>query len=151
MNDREQSRIPYTLWFFLMGFLAGVLTLVLRCRRTLISPAPDAGANASPARPQSGAILLPESMPGGALPPPDDLTLIEGIGPRVQEVLRSAGVRRLSQLARMTPAQIKKLLVAAGNRISNPETWPEQARLAAAARWDQLKALQATLKAGRKA
>jgi predicted flap endonuclease-1-like 5' DNA nuclease len=82
----------------------------------------------------------------------DDLKLIEGIGPKIAGILQAAGIRSFAQLAAMTPATIQPLLDAAGPRyrIADPLTWPEQAALAAAGRWDELQALQDTLIGGRR-
>ncbi|MBL8357097.1 MAG: DUF4332 domain-containing protein [Delftia acidovorans] len=82
----------------------------------------------------------------------DDLKLIEGIGPKIAGLLQAAGIRSFAQLAAMTPAAIQPLLDAAGPsyRIADPLTWPEQAALAAAGRWDELQALQDTLIGGRR-
>ena len=80
----------------------------------------------------------------------DDLQVIEGIGPKIEELLHAAGVRRFSQLAQMTAAQIQPILNAAGPRykLAVPATWPEQAALAAGNQWQALKALQDVLSAG---
>ena len=90
---------------------------------------------------------------GFAVRGPDDLEIIEGIGPKIAQLLHAAGVHTFAQLAAMTPAQIQPVLDAAGPnyRIANPQSWPEQATLAAADRWADLKALQDSLTAGRKA
>lgn len=149
MSQRENCRFPYILSYFIIGFLAGILTLILRSRRELAAISasePPAALSKRPAK----AIVLPDTMPTGALPSPDDLTIIEGIGPKVDTVLRNSGIRTLKQLAKSSPEQLKKLLVAAGNRISNPETWPAQAALAASGKLDELKTMQDGLKAGRK-
>jgi hypothetical protein len=53
-------------------------------------------------------------------------------------------------LAVMKPEAIHEVLRAAGLRIAFPETWPGQAALAAAGKWDALKELQRGLKGGRK-
>jgi predicted flap endonuclease-1-like 5' DNA nuclease len=84
---------------------------------------------------------------------PDDLEIVEGIGPKIAELLNNAGVKTFAQLAAMSPAQIQPILDAAGPnyRIANPETWPDQADLAARNRWSALKAMQDGLTAGRKA
>ncbi len=82
---------------------------------------------------------------------PDDLTKIEGIGPKIKQVLHEAGVRTFSDLAGSDVSALKQVLVDAGLRIHNPATWPEQATLAAAGKWDELKSLQSQLSAGRRA
>jgi predicted flap endonuclease-1-like 5' DNA nuclease len=88
-----------------------------------------------------------------ATPPtePDDLTKIEGIGPKINAALQEAGIRTYLQLADAKPAAIKQILSDAGIRIGFPDTWPEQAALAAKADWSALKALQSSLQGGRRA
>jgi predicted flap endonuclease-1-like 5' DNA nuclease len=81
---------------------------------------------------------------------PDDLTLVEGIGPKIKGVLNAAGVVTFADLARADAGELKKILMDAGLRIHNPTSWPEQAALAAAGQWDELKALQGRLSAGRR-
>lgn len=83
-------------------------------------------------------------------PPADDLTRIEGIGPKISEVLQAAGITGYAQLALTDVDRLKQILAEAGIRIADPGTWPEQARLAAAGDWEGLKGLQGGLKAGRR-
>lgn len=78
---------------------------------------------------------------------PDDLTRIEGIGPKIAAVLNEAGVHTFGQLAALNVEQIKGIL-AGKVRLARPDTWPEQAALAARGDWEGLTALQATLKGG---
>ncbi|HFC10062.1 MAG TPA: hypothetical protein ENJ54_09490 [Chloroflexi bacterium] len=81
----------------------------------------------------------------------DDLRKIEGIGPKIEAALKQAGIRTFADLAAKTPEELQAVLDAAGfARISNPETWPEQAALAAKGDWEALAALQGTLKGGRR-
>jgi len=81
----------------------------------------------------------------------DDLKKIEGIGPKIEAALKAAGIRTFAELAAKTPTELQVLLDEAGfARISNPETWHEQAALAAEGKWEELKAFQATLKGGRR-
>lgn len=81
---------------------------------------------------------------------PDDLKIIEGIGPRSAQALLEAGVLTFKKLATMDADAIHGVLSAAGVRVPYPETWPEQATLAAAGDWDALKELQGNLKGGRR-
>jgi small subunit ribosomal protein S6 len=82
---------------------------------------------------------------------PDNLKRIEGIGPKIAEVLKASGVDSFARLSSMTPEQIKDLLNQAGDRFSfqDPATWPAQAQLAAQGEWDKLKKWQDELKAGK--
>jgi len=45
---------------------------------------------------------------------------------------------------------LREILDEAGIRIADPETWPEQASLAAKEDWQGLQTLQSTLKGGRR-
>lgn len=82
---------------------------------------------------------------------PDDLTIIEGIGPKINGILQAAGVNTFYQLAALEPQHILEILTAGGIRLADPKSWPEQARLAAHGEMDRLKAYQDTLKGGRMA
>jgi predicted flap endonuclease-1-like 5' DNA nuclease len=80
----------------------------------------------------------------------DDLRRIEGIGPKISGVLQGAGITTFAQLAAADVGQLRQILREAGVRVANPTTWPEQAELAAVGQWDELGALQATFKGGRR-
>lgn len=82
---------------------------------------------------------------------PDNLKRIEGIGPKIAEVLKAAGIVSFTKLATMKPDEIKDVLNAAGDRFSfqDPATWPAQADLAAKGEWDKLKKWQDELKSGK--
>lgn len=82
---------------------------------------------------------------------PDNLKRIEGIGPKIAEVLKAAGVASFAKLASMKADEIKDVLIAAGDRFSfqDPTTWPAQADLAAKGEWDKLKKWQEELKGGK--
>lgn len=81
----------------------------------------------------------------------DNLKRVEGIGPKIAEVLRVNGIDTFAKLAKMTPDQIKEMLNSAGERFSfqDPTSWPDQARMAADGEWDKLRKWQDELKAGR--
>lgn len=83
----------------------------------------------------------------------DDLTRIEGIGPKISEVLALAGIRTFSELSSADVESIKKILADAGGHFAthDPGTWPAQAAMAADGRWDELQAWQEQLQGGREA
>jgi predicted flap endonuclease-1-like 5' DNA nuclease len=84
----------------------------------------------------------------------DDLKLIEGIGPKISQVLREAGVATFAQLAAADADSIQAILTAADprlGRLADPSTWPAQAALAAEGSWEALGDLQGELKGGRRA
>mgnify|MGYP001325855992 CR=1 FL=1 len=98
------------------------------------------------------AAVAPKAKIAKAQPPqPDNLKRVEGIGPKIAEVLKASGIDSFAKLAAMTPDQIKDLLNAAGDRFSfqDPSTWPAQAELAAQGEWDKLKKWQDELKGGK--
>ncbi len=80
----------------------------------------------------------------------DNLTRIEGIGPKTAAVLQQAGISTFTQLAAMELPRLQQILQAAALRLADPVTWPEQATLAARGDWSALETLQATLKGGRR-
>jgi predicted flap endonuclease-1-like 5' DNA nuclease len=81
----------------------------------------------------------------------DDLKKVEGIGPKIEELLNAAGISTFTQLANTNTDSIKAILNAAGPRFQmhDASTWPKQAGLARDGKWDALKALQDELNKGR--
>ena len=81
----------------------------------------------------------------------DDLTKIEGVGKKIAELLSAEQIVSFQDLAKSTPKKIRTILDAAGSKFQmhDPATWPKQAKLAAAGKWDELKKLQSELKGGK--
>ncbi len=81
----------------------------------------------------------------------DDLTKIEGIGPKIAEILYSKGVNTFAELAATSPEQIKTWLDEAGPayKVHDPASWPMQAEMAASGKWDELDVWQAAHKGGK--
>ena len=89
------------------------------------------------------------ALPAPEVPEANDLAAIEGIGPRIHDILNEAGIKTFAQLADTPVARISEILVAAELHVpANPSTWPAQARLAADSKWQELKELQDSLKGG---
>lgn len=82
---------------------------------------------------------------------PDDLKIIEGIGPKIEELLNNASIYTFAELANTPSTRIKEILDAAGPRfqIHDPTTWPQQSALARDSKWDELKKWQDELYKGR--
>lgn len=82
----------------------------------------------------------------------DDLNIIEGIGPKIANLLNKAGIKTWKALSEAAPARIKEILNAAGPsfQIHDPSTWPEQAGMANNGQWDALKKYQDDLDGGKK-
>jgi predicted flap endonuclease-1-like 5' DNA nuclease len=81
-----------------------------------------------------------------------DIEIVEGIGPKIAELLRARGLGSFGALAQASPGTLREILDDHGPayRVADPSTWPEQARLAADGRWDELRSLQDSLNAGRR-
>ncbi len=81
----------------------------------------------------------------------DDLKLIEGIGPKIAEIFGEAGIDTWQKLADASVEKLSEILESAGSRykMHDPTTWPQQAKLAAAEKFEELENLQDNLKGGR--
>jgi len=120
-------------------YLRGLTGRAARIKEKLSATSGKAGkksANAAPAK---------------AAPAGDDLTKIEGIGPKINEILQEAGIPTFADLAGTDPERIREMLTAAGGQFAthDPETWPKQAEMARDGKWDELKVWQDELDGGR--
>lgn len=120
---------------------------------------PEVEAETAPKQSQSPAaeVVAPAPasvetfVPAAAPATPDDLKVIEGIGPKIAALLQSVGITTFAQLAATDVSRLEQILVEANlRRLADPGTWPEQAKLAAAGDWEGLKALTDQLKGGRR-
>lgn len=110
-------------------------------------------AEIKPSVPEVPAPVVPPilEVPPSVTPPvPDDLTILEGIGPKISSLLQAAGITTFAGLADADLGRIEQILKDAGLRLADPTTWSNQARLAAEGKWDELKALTDNLKGGRR-
>ena len=92
----------------------------------------------------------PKAKPAGkkATGKGDDLKKIEGIGPKIASTLVEGGIATFADLAKAKPAEISEIIAGVrGNHVT--DTWPQQAKLAADGKWDELKALQDKLDGGK--
>lgn len=80
----------------------------------------------------------------------DDLTKVEGIGPKAAEALTNSGIATFGDLAKADPEKIKETLTEASSRMAHldPTSWPKQAQMAADGKWDELKEWQDNAKGG---
>ncbi len=81
----------------------------------------------------------------------DDLKKIEGIGPKIAQLLIDSNITTFNKLSKTKFEKLKKILSEAGSRykMHDPGTWAEQAALAAKGDWDKLKTFQDFLKGGK--
>ena len=83
----------------------------------------------------------------------DDLKLVEGIGPKIEELFHNAGIKTWAELAVADPAKLKEILAEGGDRFKmhDPTTWPAQADMMNKGQWSELKKYQDELDGGRTA
>jgi predicted flap endonuclease-1-like 5' DNA nuclease len=82
----------------------------------------------------------------------DDLKKIEGIGPKIEQLLNADAIYTFEHVIGATVERIRGILIAAGPNyaVHDPSTWAEQAKLANTAQWEALDALQEELKGGKR-
>lgn len=114
------------------------------------APKKESAPQAAPA-PEAPAVQAEAPVSPAADASPDDLKKIEGVGPKIAEVLAGAGFTTYALLAAADPEKIKEALLEAGPRykMHDPTTWPQQAKLAADGEWDKLQVLQDELDGGK--
>ena len=108
-------------------------------------------AKKAPARPAVAKPVVRKAPARTAPPKKDDLKKIEGIGPKIEQLMYAARIYTYNQIARSSVARLQGVLDKAGRRYSlaDPTTWPQQARLANTGKWDELKKWQGELKGGK--
>lgn len=118
------------------------------------APVMEAAAEVAAPAPvvEAAAEVAEEKAPakkGG--PKLDDLKIIEGVGPKIEQLLKEGGFNTWAELAEADVDRLKEILDAAGPRyqIHNPTTWPAQAKFAAEGKFDELKEYQEMLIGGR--
>jgi predicted flap endonuclease-1-like 5' DNA nuclease len=74
--------------------------------------------------------------------------VIEGIGPKIAELLRDAGFTTWLRLSEADPTDLRRVLDDAGSRfrVHDPANWPPQAGLLAHGRWQEFKDLVASMR-----
>ncbi len=92
----------------------------------------------------------PKKAPKAKADKADDLTKIEGVGPKAAEALANAGLESYAKLAKGDVDKIKEILTEASSRMAHldPTSWPKQAKMAADEKWDELKEWQDSVKGG---
>jgi predicted flap endonuclease-1-like 5' DNA nuclease len=81
----------------------------------------------------------------------DDLKVIEGIGPKIEELYHATGIRTWLALAQTSKERSLQILHDGGERFAmhDPTTWAKQAELAYQGKWKELKVWQEKLKGGK--
>jgi predicted flap endonuclease-1-like 5' DNA nuclease len=159
-------------WWFVLGFVLGWLANWLLARATRRSPPSSERVANDASAPETAAAIEAqhEALVSAAAAPParvidvgaaraagfnlkhaDDLTIIEGIGPKIDDLFHAHGVVSFAELARLSVPEMLEILERGGAhfQLANPGTWAEQAALASENRWAELKRLQDELISGR--
>ena len=70
----------------------------------------------------------------------NDLTVVEGVGPKIQELFHNHNVKTWKALSECSVEKCQEVLNSGGNRfkIHKPGTWPKQAKLAYEGKWAEL-------------
>ena len=160
------SSLACCFWWFLAGTLLGWLLNRWLCKcnssttqqvahtqTSAPSSAPVKLAEAPAAKTMSAATIVDlaaAKKAGFTIKNANDLTIVEGIGPKINELFHNTGIKTFAQLAAATVPQMRKILDDGGSRfrIANPSTWAQQGALAAENKWSELKTLQDKLSAG---
>lgn len=81
----------------------------------------------------------------------DDFTVIDGIGPQINELIHAGNIHTFRILASTNTNTIKSILDKAGPsfKLADPEKWPIQAELAANNEWEKLMKWQDELDRGK--
>jgi len=81
----------------------------------------------------------------------DDLTKVEGIGPKIQEHINAGGIFTYKHLSLADVNYLRHILDNAGPayKVHQPGTWPAQSKMANEGRWAELEAWQKELKGGK--
>lgn len=131
--------VPVVGWILVSAVIALALALLVRKKRTASqSPAPRFAAPPAPVTHQKEQTATAESPPVPAdnqvSSEPDDLTRINGIGPKIQQALNEEGIYTYQQLAKMDVETLQALMQRRKWTMATYTTWPEQAGLLAADR-----------------
>ena len=145
-------------WLALIIFIIVVLVVWWALTRTAKTHKPDFEVHPheeehahAPVEQEPVAVptRLAETAPTEPLVP-DDLTILEGIGPKINKLLHESGIRTFAELAASQTSELKAILEPAKLQFIDPSTWADQAKLAAEGKFDELKVLTDSLKGGRK-
>ena len=143
-----QGGISWLVWVVLIVFLLMVFLGWLVASKGWLKkdeePKHNEHGHEEPALVETKSVLANNSAA-------DDLTELEGIGPKVAKVLAGIDISSFESLAKADYDKVKTALDAAGYKYMDPAGWIEQAALAANGDTEGLKKLQDSLKGGRKA
>lgn len=87
----------------------------------------------------------------GKLIKADDLKVIEGIGPKIEEMFSRRGIKTWKSLSEASVAECQKVLNTGGKgyQIHDPASWPMQAKMCYEGKWIELLRWQEVHKHGK--
>lgn len=170
LADDPSQGIPWWVWIILIVFLIFLFfglwmrfrgKNVVQPEKDVVSAAVEPRSKPYPVATQAPVVATPALEPVVPAPEPpapvvpakpDDLVIIEGIGPKIAGILNNAGITTFAALAATKPEKLQEIMRTSGLRVpADPTTWPAQAELAAAGKMAELQKLQDSLKGGRSA
>ncbi|NJL94521.1 MAG: hypothetical protein HC915_12765 [Anaerolineae bacterium] len=91
------------------------------------------------------------AVPATTIEAEDDLHRIEGIGPKIEDALKRAGIKTYAQLARMTGEELTRIVKeeARVRMVGDAATWAKQAQFLVNNDIEGLEAYQRSLTSGR--
>jgi len=146
--------------FIIVGVLLLLLLQPIEVPTTTTQPSGSSSAPSTPPikpttpQPAAKPAAAPAAKPIDPSRPaqPDDLTMIEGIGPKSAQALYDAGVTTFAQVSQMSPEELHRIVkVEANVRILSEatRTWPKQAQYIVRDDMEGLKSFQQYLISGR--
>lgn len=81
----------------------------------------------------------------------DDLKIIEGIGPKIEQLFNANGIKTWKDLSETAVAKCQEVLDSGGDsyKIHDPASWPMQARMCYEGKWKELALWQEEHKHGK--
>jgi predicted flap endonuclease-1-like 5' DNA nuclease len=142
-ESAEQSGLGWLVWVVLIVFVLMVFLGWLVWSKGWLKQEEEV-----PHDSHTHAEHVHEPVPAQAAVP-DDLTTLEGIGPKVAKLLADNGIPTFAALAEADLDKLREVLAGAGYQYMEPSGWVNQAKLAAAGDAEGLQKLQDELKGGR--
>lgn len=142
-----------------ISVLPAAAVVATQVKETVAPAAPKAEKPAAPKKEKAAEAPVAEAAEEKKAAAPkkekgpklDDLKIVEGVGPKIETLLKEGGINTWAELAETSVDRLKEILDAAGPRyqIHDPSTWPAQAKFAAEGKFDELKEYQDVLMGGR--
>ncbi len=148
VNDNTNTTWTEVYGDYVENCIVEVPVSVKKETKAEVSEAPKAATVKKAAAPKKTVTAKKETTAKVAA---DDLSKIEGIGKKIAVLLKKEGILTFKDLGKATIKTLQAMLTAGGNQYSmhNPASWPKQAKLAAAGKWEELSKLQEELIAGK--